>query len=143
MFGNLLSLQRPRCCPAYFPSILRRVGSVLPPPPPTRISLCLVSVALRSIINQLNRCQCNGLPLSELPEKYRACLAAPLPAHRRGESLQKTREARAQRGLRRHEGCFLSFSHYQSYPGPEAKQGHCRLTGETPDSTKRPSLINN
>ncbi|XP_056904544.1 cGMP-dependent 3',5'-cyclic phosphodiesterase isoform X1 [Takifugu flavidus] len=38
---------------------------------------------IRSIVNQLNRRQCNGLPLSELPEKYRACLAAPLPAHRR------------------------------------------------------------
>lgn len=35
-------------------------------------------------MDQLKRCQCTGLPLSELPEKYRICLAAPLPAHRRG-----------------------------------------------------------
>ncbi|KAK5904553.1 hypothetical protein CesoFtcFv8_006103 [Champsocephalus esox] len=38
---------------------------------------------IRTIVDQLKRCQCAGLPLSELPEKYRICLAAPLPAHRR------------------------------------------------------------
>lgn len=38
---------------------------------------------IRSIVDQLKRCQCTGLPPSELPEKYRICLAAPLPAHRR------------------------------------------------------------
>ncbi|KAA8593967.1 hypothetical protein FQN60_004801, partial [Etheostoma spectabile] len=38
---------------------------------------------IRSIADQLKRFQCAGLPLSELPEKYRICLAAPLPAHRR------------------------------------------------------------
>ncbi|XP_069003916.1 cGMP-dependent 3',5'-cyclic phosphodiesterase isoform X1 [Embiotoca jacksoni] len=38
---------------------------------------------IRSIADQLKRCQCSGLPPSELPEKYRICLAAPLPAHRR------------------------------------------------------------
>ncbi|KAF7666063.1 hypothetical protein LDENG_00118350 [Lucifuga dentata] len=38
---------------------------------------------IRNIVNQLKRCQCAGLPSSELPEKYRICLAAPLPAHRR------------------------------------------------------------
>lgn len=35
-------------------------------------------------MDQLKRCQCAGLPPSELPEKYRNCLAAPLAAHRRG-----------------------------------------------------------
>ncbi|KAM7399343.1 hypothetical protein PAMP_018622 [Pampus punctatissimus] len=38
---------------------------------------------IRNIADQLKRCQCPGLPSSELPEKYRICLAAPLPAHRR------------------------------------------------------------
>ncbi|XP_029028377.1 cGMP-dependent 3',5'-cyclic phosphodiesterase isoform X2 [Betta splendens] len=38
---------------------------------------------IRSIAEQLKRCQCAGLPPSELPEKYRTCLAAPLAAHRR------------------------------------------------------------
>uniref|UniRef100_A0A8C5GC19 Phosphodiesterase n=1 Tax=Gouania willdenowi TaxID=441366 RepID=A0A8C5GC19_GOUWI len=38
---------------------------------------------IRSIADQLKRCQCAGLPPSELPEKYRTCLAAPLPAHRK------------------------------------------------------------
>uniref|UniRef100_A0A8C6KQE8 Phosphodiesterase n=1 Tax=Nothobranchius furzeri TaxID=105023 RepID=A0A8C6KQE8_NOTFU len=38
---------------------------------------------IRSIAEQLKRCECAGLPPSELPEKYRICLAAPLPAHRR------------------------------------------------------------
>ncbi|XP_040902021.1 cGMP-dependent 3',5'-cyclic phosphodiesterase isoform X1 [Toxotes jaculatrix] len=38
---------------------------------------------IRSIVDQLKRCQCAGLPPSELPEKYRICLAAPLAAHRR------------------------------------------------------------
>ncbi|KAM9852776.1 cGMP-dependent 3',5'-cyclic phosphodiesterase [Aulostomus maculatus] len=38
---------------------------------------------IRSIVDQLKRCQCAGLPSSELPEKYRICLAAPLTAHRR------------------------------------------------------------
>ncbi|XP_017279471.1 cGMP-dependent 3',5'-cyclic phosphodiesterase isoform X2 [Kryptolebias marmoratus] len=38
---------------------------------------------IRSIAEQLKRCECTGLPPSELPEKYRICLAAPLPAHRR------------------------------------------------------------
>ncbi|KAF0030563.1 hypothetical protein F2P81_017294 [Scophthalmus maximus] len=37
----------------------------------------------RSIADQLRRCQCAGLPPSELPEKHRICLAAPLAAHRR------------------------------------------------------------
>ncbi|CAL8361715.1 unnamed protein product [Merluccius merluccius] len=36
-----------------------------------------------SILEQLKRHQCAGLPPSELPQKYRACLATPLPAHRR------------------------------------------------------------
>ncbi|XP_053176257.1 cGMP-dependent 3',5'-cyclic phosphodiesterase [Scomber japonicus] len=38
---------------------------------------------IRNIVDQLKRCQCAGLPSSELPEKYRICLAAPLPAHKR------------------------------------------------------------
>ncbi|KAF7219112.1 cGMP-dependent 3',5'-cyclic phosphodiesterase isoform X4 [Nothobranchius furzeri] len=47
------------------------------------LSLPSVSNCLRSIAEQLKRCECAGLPPSELPEKYRICLAAPLPAHRR------------------------------------------------------------
>uniref|UniRef100_A0A8D3DKL8 Phosphodiesterase n=1 Tax=Scophthalmus maximus TaxID=52904 RepID=A0A8D3DKL8_SCOMX len=39
------------------------------------------------IADQLRRCQCAGLPPSELPEKHRICLAAPLAAHRRGVCL--------------------------------------------------------
>ncbi|KAM9800956.1 cGMP-dependent 3',5'-cyclic phosphodiesterase [Neosynchiropus ocellatus] len=38
---------------------------------------------IRSIIDQLKRSQCSGLPSSELPEKHRICLAAPLTAQRR------------------------------------------------------------
>ncbi|XP_068601832.1 cGMP-dependent 3',5'-cyclic phosphodiesterase [Brachionichthys hirsutus] len=38
---------------------------------------------IRSIVDQLKRCQCAGLPLPELPETYRICLAAPLPTHKR------------------------------------------------------------
>ncbi|XP_030236370.1 cGMP-dependent 3',5'-cyclic phosphodiesterase isoform X1 [Gadus morhua] len=38
---------------------------------------------IRSLLEQLKRHQCAGLPPAELPEKYRACLATPLPAHRR------------------------------------------------------------
>lgn len=41
----------------------------------------------RSTAEQLKRCECAGLPPSELPEKYRNCLAAPLPAHRRGADV--------------------------------------------------------
>ncbi|XP_034024080.1 cGMP-dependent 3',5'-cyclic phosphodiesterase isoform X2 [Thalassophryne amazonica] len=38
---------------------------------------------IRSYVDQLKRCQCAGFPSSELPEKYKVCLASPLPAHRR------------------------------------------------------------
>ncbi|XP_077468194.1 phosphodiesterase 2A isoform X1 [Stigmatopora argus] len=38
---------------------------------------------IRSILDQLTRCQCAGFPPSELPEKYKICLAAPLKAHQR------------------------------------------------------------
>uniref|UniRef100_A0A8C6U2R9 Phosphodiesterase n=1 Tax=Neogobius melanostomus TaxID=47308 RepID=A0A8C6U2R9_9GOBI len=39
---------------------------------------------IRNIADLLKRCPCAGLPPPELPEKCRASLAAPLPAHRRG-----------------------------------------------------------
>lgn len=86
-----------------------------------------MSVALRSIINQLNRCQCDGLPLSELPEKYRAYLAAPLPAHRRGERQNKV-YAFCSNTLHLH--IIFFFSHYHSNCRPETKHGHCCLNGE-------------
>uniref|UniRef100_A0A3P9Q1M2 Phosphodiesterase n=1 Tax=Poecilia reticulata TaxID=8081 RepID=A0A3P9Q1M2_POERE len=38
---------------------------------------------IRSAVEQQKRCECAGFPPSELPEKYRLFLAAPLPAHRR------------------------------------------------------------
>ncbi|XP_054650996.1 cGMP-dependent 3',5'-cyclic phosphodiesterase isoform X3 [Dunckerocampus dactyliophorus] len=38
---------------------------------------------IRSVVDQLKRCQCAGFPSSELPEKYRTYLAAPLAAHQR------------------------------------------------------------
>ncbi|PWA20266.1 hypothetical protein CCH79_00003711, partial [Gambusia affinis] len=38
---------------------------------------------IRSAVEQQKRCECAGLPPSELPEKHRLFLAAPLPAHRR------------------------------------------------------------
>ncbi|MEQ2168055.1 hypothetical protein GOODEAATRI_010567 [Goodea atripinnis] len=38
---------------------------------------------IRNVVEQQKRCECAGLPPSELPEKYRIFLAAPLPAHRR------------------------------------------------------------
>ncbi|KAK5606548.1 cGMP-dependent 3',5'-cyclic phosphodiesterase [Crenichthys baileyi] len=38
---------------------------------------------IRNVVEQQKRCECAGLPPSELPEKYRISLAAPLPAHRR------------------------------------------------------------
>lgn len=36
-----------------------------------------------NLIGQLKRCQCAGLPPTELPEKCRSYLATPLPTHRR------------------------------------------------------------
>ncbi|KAM6946387.1 cGMP-dependent 3',5'-cyclic phosphodiesterase-like [Aplochiton taeniatus] len=38
---------------------------------------------IRNLIGQLKRCQCPGLPASELPETCRSFLATPLPTHRR------------------------------------------------------------
>ncbi|XP_067102732.1 cGMP-dependent 3',5'-cyclic phosphodiesterase [Osmerus mordax] len=38
---------------------------------------------IRSMAAQLRRCQCAGLPPSELPETHRSALAAPLPNYRR------------------------------------------------------------
>uniref|UniRef100_A0A8C8DV08 Phosphodiesterase n=1 Tax=Oryzias sinensis TaxID=183150 RepID=A0A8C8DV08_9TELE len=35
------------------------------------------------MVNQQRRCQCAGFPPSELPEKYRICLAAPLPGQKK------------------------------------------------------------
>lgn len=54
----------------------------------TGVKLNFLSVSLRSIVDQLQRCQCAGLPLSELPEEYRVCLAAPLPEHRKGVCIK-------------------------------------------------------
>uniref|UniRef100_A0AAZ3R093 Phosphodiesterase n=1 Tax=Oncorhynchus tshawytscha TaxID=74940 RepID=A0AAZ3R093_ONCTS len=39
------------------------------------------------MVGQLKRCVCAGLPPSEMHEKHRSSLAAPLPPHRRGLSL--------------------------------------------------------
>ncbi|XP_049582788.1 cGMP-dependent 3',5'-cyclic phosphodiesterase isoform X1 [Syngnathus scovelli] len=38
---------------------------------------------IRSVVEQLKRCQCAGFPSSEVPEKYKTSLAAPLKAHQR------------------------------------------------------------
>uniref|UniRef100_A0A4W5RML2 GAF domain-containing protein n=1 Tax=Hucho hucho TaxID=62062 RepID=A0A4W5RML2_9TELE len=38
---------------------------------------------IREVVGQLKRCVCAGLPPSELHEKQRSSLAAPLPPHRR------------------------------------------------------------
>ncbi|XP_075871079.1 cGMP-dependent 3',5'-cyclic phosphodiesterase isoform X2 [Nelusetta ayraudi] len=37
---------------------------------------------IRCVLDQLKRCQCAGFPPSELPDRHRLVLAAPLPAHR-------------------------------------------------------------
>lgn len=88
--------------------------------------VCFACSAPRSLVQELARCECDGLPPPELPQKLRSRLAAPLPAQRRGQAP----ETPASLPLSGDE-TLLSFSPHRSHPGPEAERGRRRPTGET------------